>query len=163
MIAEFTVIGLVVRSTELVMKTKRMFRFNVAINFPGTKDSSRSMYINNITIWNPNAIELAKKVIVPGTMIFVRGHIQNVNVAKKRSLSKDAIYFNAHTFFVLRKSDKDIEESKYKKEMGDFMSVDTDYMLFPGDSEKNDGYYPTSCGDETYYEGRDYVPEEPEE
>lgn len=163
MIAEFTVIGMVVRCTELMSKDKKMFRFNVAVNIPNSNNSHKSTFINNITVWNPNAIELAKKVIVPGATIFVRGQIMNISAARKKGLHKDVVYFNAHTFFVLSRAEKDKEEQKYKKEMGAFMSAENDYLLFPGDSEKNDGYYPTSCGNEPDYEGSYDAPEDTEE
>ena len=163
MIAEFTIIGMVVRSTELTAKEKKMFRFNVAVNTPNAGNSHRSQYINNITVWNPNAIELAKRIILPGAIVYVKGQIQSISASRKKGLRKDDIYFNAHSFFVLRRPEKDIEEQKYKREMSDFVSAENDYLLFPGDSEKNDGYYPTYCGNETDDEGGYNIPEETEE
>ena len=152
MIAEFTVIGQVVRVAEFDNGKLKMLRVNLSVNTPGTGNSVRGMYINNITIWNENAIALAKRVMVPGCTAYIRGRISSVSASKKKGLSKDVIYFNAETFFVLKRAEKDIEEGKYKRELGDFIAGDANYELLPGDSEKNDGYYPTRCGDIPDYE-----------
>ena len=164
MIAEFTIIGLVVRCVEFNNGIKRMFRINIAVNNVNRVTGHRnSMYINNVTIWGEGAIELAKKVISPGSTIFVRGRITSISSARKKGLSKDSLYLNAETFFVLKKSEKDIETGRFKREMGDFLENTLDYDLLPGEVKEHEGYYPTYCGDIPDDEGGYDVPKEPEE